>query len=207
MSTQKSGWLTSAYFVTITSLRLSHRFSTAIPLSAMYGYEVTSLEDPLVTIADKSLLMGTTLLTPGGSFINIFPFLRHVPAWFPGASSRRTADEVKRMTEWLIQNPLDWVKDKMVSYVPRIDSDESLIVCETGERFICSFSGVRCSWRTWRKGSYRGGRDYYQWYRFFYLCWLVISHFSRIHCSNPCAGGSDTVCSGATETNAVLTSF
>lgn len=85
----------------------------------MYGYEVTSLEDPLVTIADKSLLMGTTLLTPGGSLINIFPFLRHVPAWFPGASSRKTADEVKRMTEWLIQNPLDWVKDKMVGYDSR----------------------------------------------------------------------------------------
>lgn len=99
--------------------RYTNRFSTAIPLSAMYGYEVTSLEDPLVTIADKSLLMGTTLLTPGGSLINIFPFLRHVPAWFPGASSRKTADEVKRMTEWLIQNPLDWVKDKMVGYDPR----------------------------------------------------------------------------------------
>lgn len=82
----------------------------------MYGYEVESLNDPWVELADKSLLMGAGLLTPAGSLINVFPFLRHIPAWFPGASSRRTADEVKRLTEWLIESPLDWVKKQMVQY-------------------------------------------------------------------------------------------
>ena len=81
----------------------------------MYGYEAQSFNDPWVELADKSLLMGAALLTPAGSLINVFPFLRHIPSWFPGASSRKIADEVKRLTEWLIESPLDSVKKQMAS--------------------------------------------------------------------------------------------
>jgi hypothetical protein len=81
----------------------------------MYGYDVNSLDDKWVELADESLLMGASLLLPGASLMNVFPVLRHVPKWFPGASSRRTAEEVKKLTDYLIRSPFDWVKKRMVS--------------------------------------------------------------------------------------------
>jgi len=50
---------------------------------------------------------------PGASLINIFPILSFVPEWFPGASSRKVAAEVKRLTDWVIRVPMDWAKTRM----------------------------------------------------------------------------------------------
>ncbi|KAF9479967.1 cytochrome P450 [Pholiota conissans] len=88
-------------------------FSTSIPLASMYGYDVDTLDHQWVKLADESLLMGAKLLLPGASLINVFPFLQHIPEWFPGASTRRTAGEVKKLTDYLIKSPFDWVKKRM----------------------------------------------------------------------------------------------
>ncbi|KAF8183439.1 cytochrome P450 [Pholiota molesta] len=70
-------------------------FSTSLLLTSMYGYDVNSLDDN------------------GSKPHERLPVLRHVPKWFPGASSRRTAEEVKKLTDYLIQSPFDWVKKRM----------------------------------------------------------------------------------------------
>jgi len=85
-------------------------------MKAMYGYDVQSIDDPCVTGADKSVTLGAPLFLPGGSFINVFPFLASIPAWFPGASSRKIAEEVKELTDEVIRVPLDWAKMRMVGY-------------------------------------------------------------------------------------------
>uniref|UniRef100_A0A8H8CKD5 Cytochrome P450 n=1 Tax=Psilocybe cubensis TaxID=181762 RepID=A0A8H8CKD5_PSICU len=85
-------------------------YSAAITLSAMYGYEVKSIDDPCVTLADEALRLTSQLITPGGSIINVIPALRHVPAWFPFAYSKRTAEKAKAMTEEILRIPLEHVK-------------------------------------------------------------------------------------------------
>jgi len=80
----------------------------------MYGYDVESINDPCIANADKSITLGVRLLLPGGTLINIFPILAYVPTWFPGASSRKLAAEVKRLTDEVIRFPMDWVKLRMV---------------------------------------------------------------------------------------------
>ncbi|KAF8973005.1 cytochrome P450 [Flammula alnicola] len=82
----------------------------SIPLTTMYGYEVESIDDLFIEAAEKNSMIGATLLAPGGCLVNLFPFLRHVPPWFPGASSHKKIAEVKRLTELMKQIPMEHVK-------------------------------------------------------------------------------------------------
>lgn len=82
----------------------------------MYGHDVESVEDPYVRLADDALLLGSTLLVPGGSLINVVPVLRHIPEWFPGFSSKKIAAKVRRMTHEVLKITLDHVKKSFVSF-------------------------------------------------------------------------------------------
>lgn len=85
-------------------------------VSLMYGYEVESLEDPIVQIADESIDLGTQLLIPGASLINLIPALKYVPPWFPGAVSRKQAAKVLHLTEEIKRIPMEFVKQKFVRF-------------------------------------------------------------------------------------------
>ncbi|KAF8973003.1 cytochrome P450 [Flammula alnicola] len=89
-------------------------FSVSIPMTTMYGYEVDSLDDPLVSVADQSNILAGRLLAPGATLIPMFPILRHVPPWFPGASSRKLIVEVKRLTDLMRTIPVDFVKQRVM---------------------------------------------------------------------------------------------
>ncbi|KAF8959261.1 cytochrome P450 [Flammula alnicola] len=91
----------------------SKMFSVSIFMSTMYGYNVESLDDRCIKVADESLTIGAKLLLPGASLINIFPFLRHIPPWFPGATSHKAVAEVKKLTEEVVRTPMDLLKERM----------------------------------------------------------------------------------------------
>jgi hypothetical protein len=68
-------------------------------MSTMYDYDVQSIHDPCNVAAEKGMTTGAELLLPGTSLVNVFPVLKYIPTWFPGASTQRKAAEVKRLTE------------------------------------------------------------------------------------------------------------
>ncbi|PPQ86493.1 hypothetical protein CVT25_008275 [Psilocybe cyanescens] len=84
--------------------------SISLTMEMMYGLEIKSIEDPYIAIANEAVKLGTSLLVPGGSLINTFPFLQHVPTWFPGATSRKQAEIVRCLTEEVMRIPVDQVK-------------------------------------------------------------------------------------------------
>lgn len=81
----------------------------------MYGYEVKSLDDRCIKVADESMTTGGLLLLPGANLIDIIPALGKVPAWFPGAYSVRAAAEVKRLTREMIRIPMEQARKRFVS--------------------------------------------------------------------------------------------
>ncbi|PPQ91909.1 hypothetical protein CVT25_001185, partial [Psilocybe cyanescens] len=91
----------------------SKRFSISLTMSMMYGYEVQSIEEPVVTMADEAIRLGSALLVPGRTLINIFPILQHIPPWFPGASSHRIAEVVKKLTNEMMTIPMEYVKKSL----------------------------------------------------------------------------------------------
>ncbi|KAJ3505894.1 hypothetical protein NLJ89_g7173 [Agrocybe chaxingu] len=81
-------------------------FPIGITLDALYGYQVDSLDDPVVVAAQKSA-EGTSLLTPSAAYMNIFPFLRHIPPWIPGSMARRKAEKYAHWTREMQRIPLE----------------------------------------------------------------------------------------------------
>ena len=56
------------------------------------------------------------------TFLKTFPILRHLPTWFPGASFKRSATEVKRFADQMRDAPIDYVGKGLVSFTFDISS-------------------------------------------------------------------------------------
>lgn len=104
-----------SFFMAASSHELFTRFSISLTMAMMYGYDVKSIEDPVISLAEEALALGTQLLTPGGTLINIIPALQYVPPWFPGAWSRRLAAKVRELSEEVKRIPREFIKKSLVS--------------------------------------------------------------------------------------------
>ncbi|PPQ76076.1 hypothetical protein CVT26_004597 [Gymnopilus dilepis] len=91
----------------------SRLLSISVPMITMYGYEVESFQDPCVVAAEESVQTGGDLLLPGRSWINTFPILRHVPPWFPGATTRRIAEKARQINRRVVDLPYEFTKKKV----------------------------------------------------------------------------------------------
>ena len=109
----------------IPVLRSHLRTSISIPMAAMYGYEVNSLEDPCIAAAEEGLLLGSALLFPGATWINVFPILARlpIPTWLPGASTWRICERVKELAKVAERIPYEFVKKGIVGRERRSDNN------------------------------------------------------------------------------------
>ncbi|KAG6845120.1 hypothetical protein H0H87_000547 [Tephrocybe sp. NHM501043] len=60
------------------------RFTTAVIIEIGYGHQITSDEDPYLKIAEECCHIAKFLGPPGATPVDLFPFLRYFPSWFPG---------------------------------------------------------------------------------------------------------------------------
>ncbi|RPD62686.1 CyP450 monooxygenase [Lentinus tigrinus ALCF2SS1-7] len=63
---------------------IRHTFAASI-LKVVYGIDIAERGDKLIEIIEVAMEGVAEGLTPGAFLVEYFPFLRHVPAWFPGA--------------------------------------------------------------------------------------------------------------------------
>ncbi len=80
----------------------------------MYGYDVERVDDPCVAAADEAVQIMAPLFLPGGTLLNVFPVLRHIPTWVPGTVAMRTIKHAKALTAKMIKIPMDKFKKDMV---------------------------------------------------------------------------------------------
>ncbi|EJD47046.1 cytochrome P450 [Auricularia subglabra TFB-10046 SS5] len=81
-------------------------------LKLAYGYDIKDSKDPLVELAEEALDNFSASSSPGWA-VDIFPALRYLPLWFPGASFLRQADAWKRVTTKMYDIPFDDVKEQL----------------------------------------------------------------------------------------------
>ncbi|KAG8768622.1 hypothetical protein FRC12_005453 [Ceratobasidium sp. 428] len=91
------------------------RMSGATLLSAVYGYEVTSAHDPLVEVVENALNHMCEAAVPGNFFVNIMPWLRFFPNWFPGTTWKQTVKEWRAERDEMVDVPFDWTKNQMAN--------------------------------------------------------------------------------------------
>lgn len=82
-----------------------------------YGIEVLAENDPYVEMAEAALDSVNRAATPGAYMVDIFPLLKFVPAWVPGAGFQRKAKEWKKLLDDVIDLPYALLKKQMVSEI------------------------------------------------------------------------------------------
>lgn len=104
-------------FVTVSALdaHAPNRMSGAIILRIAYGYELQDGSDQFVDLADKAVLQFSTSTTPGAFLVDVLPFLRHVPAWVPGAGFQRLAKEWRDCLTEMVERPFAFTKQQMAA--------------------------------------------------------------------------------------------
>jgi cytochrome P450 len=95
-------------------LRQCRTEAGAIILKIAYGYTIEPFKpDPLVTLADEALEQFSQATVPGTWLVDVIPFLRYLPDWFPGTEFKRTARHWKSTANELVDKPYGFVKQKM----------------------------------------------------------------------------------------------
>ncbi|THH08829.1 hypothetical protein EW145_g2435 [Phellinidium pouzarii] len=89
-----------------------HRLIAGSILMATYDHEVTSDNDPYVSLVNRTTKMTTDSGSPGGTFIDLFPALRHLPTWFPGMGLKRHALSTAELVGEVMEMPLREIKEK-----------------------------------------------------------------------------------------------
>ncbi|KAH7337957.1 cytochrome P450 [Rhizoctonia solani] len=96
-------------------IREISRMTASTILSTVYGYEVTSAGDPLVEIVRVTVDHYCSAAVPGNFLVNVMPWLRHVPDWFPGTGWKQTVKAWRKEKDEMVDVPYGWTKKQIAS--------------------------------------------------------------------------------------------
>ncbi|KAJ8088573.1 hypothetical protein PM082_022646 [Marasmius tenuissimus] len=88
--------------------------SGSIILKITYGYALKAKDDPYLDLALSSLEGIIASGNHGSFWVDYLPVVKHVPAWFPGASFQRKAKVWRQSNKELKDRPWGWIKDAIV---------------------------------------------------------------------------------------------
>jgi len=102
------------------------REAGAFILKVTYGYSILPEEiDPLVTLSESALDWFVYSTAPGKWLVDLLPFMRHIPEWLPGGGFKKTAREVEKHVQEIIEKPLAFTihQRKQNNHMPSYASD------------------------------------------------------------------------------------
>ncbi|KAH9950732.1 cytochrome P450 [Amylocystis lapponica] len=91
------------------------RYAGTLTLLTVYGYRVTSNDDFFLKLADECVALLANRIAGGGGIwpVDIFPVLKRLPLWAPGAGFLRNAQIWKAKMEEMVDRPYELVKERM----------------------------------------------------------------------------------------------
>ncbi|KAH7881400.1 cytochrome P450 [Lentinula edodes] len=96
-------------------LRHIQQMTRSIILAVAYGIHVQVKDDPSIIAAEEMFAVLNTAGIPGSFLVDVFPLLKHIPTWFPGASFKRRAQEWYDIRNETITPPFLKVKQAMAN--------------------------------------------------------------------------------------------
>ncbi|KAN0076772.1 Cytochrome P450 [Tylopilus felleus] len=78
---------------------------SSISLRLSHGYVTQEGNDPLVELAELANSQLSKATTPGANYVDIMPFLKYIPSWFPGAGFKKTAAEYAVVAHAALETP------------------------------------------------------------------------------------------------------
>ncbi|KAF7354308.1 Cytochrome P450 [Mycena venus] len=82
----------------------------ALIMDIAYGIKVLPSNDPYIQMAEKAAKSISIAGIPGAFLVDIFPALKYVPIWFPGAGFKRKAKEWRKDVCEVLERPFQETK-------------------------------------------------------------------------------------------------
>jgi hypothetical protein len=82
-----------------------------------YGIVVQESEDPYISIAEVAFKGASEAAIPGAYWVDLFPILKYVPSWFPGAGFQKKATLVREATNTMAEKPFRHVQEQLVQII------------------------------------------------------------------------------------------
>ena len=83
-------------------------------MSISYGIDVKESNDPYISIAEEALSGVAEAGVFGAFLVDIFPLLKYVPSWVPGAGFQKKAAHWKAVNMTMGGKPFHYVKEELV---------------------------------------------------------------------------------------------
>lgn len=84
-------------------------------LSLVYGLPIKRVNDPWIALAEQGMHWVTTTTVPGKYAVDVMPFLKYLPEWFPGAAFQKEAKEGREVMREFFSRPFEAAKRAIVS--------------------------------------------------------------------------------------------
>ncbi|KAF8878001.1 cytochrome P450 [Infundibulicybe gibba] len=93
-------------------------------LGSIYGVDIKTADDPIITVAEEAAQIATYATTPGTFLVDFLPILRYIPSWVPGATFKKFAEKGRVLATEMVNLPFDKTKADMKSehYEPSFTS-------------------------------------------------------------------------------------
>ena len=92
-----------------------------------YGIVVQESDDPYISIAEEVASAIGEAGIPGAFLVDLFPILKYVPSWFPGAGFQKKAARWREIIHNMANKPFCHVQEQLVR-VPLLRAHELLRV-------------------------------------------------------------------------------
>ncbi|KAG2738370.1 cytochrome P450 [Suillus brevipes Sb2] len=91
------------------------RYADGLTLLVVYGHQVKSNDDPFLNLAKEYVDILANHIASGGGIwpVDIFPALKHLLLWFPGAPFKRNAVIWKAKMKEFVDRPYEFVKSEI----------------------------------------------------------------------------------------------
>jgi hypothetical protein len=84
-------------------------------MSLTYGISIQPSGDPFIAAAEKGMGVFVAALSPRAFLVDMFPWLKWVPEWVPGAGFKRKAREWRKCADAMLNDPYEVTKQDVVS--------------------------------------------------------------------------------------------
>ena len=78
-----------------------------------YGIDVQESNDPYIRLTEEAI-KGVDEAAVPAFWVDLFPILKYVPSWFPGAGFQKKATHLRELNKTVVGNPFYYVKEQLV---------------------------------------------------------------------------------------------
>ena len=93
-------------------------------MKIVYGIAVQESDDPYIPMAEEVLSGLAEAGIPGSFWVDMFPPLKYVPSWFPGAGFQKKAARLREAINIMAEKPFRHVQEQLVQ-LQILSADES----------------------------------------------------------------------------------